>query len=77
MRYSDFDKKPLDVKTDTIKDIAKKHNVDEKDIMLQLKIGSKIEMEHTNDVNVAIEIALDHLNEIPDYYTKLVKMEKE
>lgn len=77
MRYSDFDKKPLDVKTNTIKDIAKKHNVDEKDIMLQLKIGSKIEMEHTNDVNVAIEIALDHLNEMPDYYTKLVKMEKE
>jgi len=77
MRYSDFDKKPLDVKTNTIKDIAKKHNVDEKDIMLQLKIGSNIEMEHTNDVNVAIEIALDHLNEMPDYYTKLVKMEKE
>ena len=23
MRYSDFDKKPLDVKTNTIKDIAK------------------------------------------------------
>ena len=77
MRYADFDKKPLDVKTNTIKDIAKKHNVDEKDIMLQLKIGSNIEMEHTNDVNVAIEIALDHLNEMPDYYTKLVKMEKE
>jgi len=77
MRYSDFDKNPLDVKTNTIKDIAKKHNVDEKDIMLQLKIGSNIEMEHTNDVNVAIEIALDHLNEMPDYYTKLVKMEKE
>lgn len=77
MRYSDFDKKPLDVKTNTIKDIAKKHNVPEKDVMLQLKIGSKIEMEHTNDVNVAMEIALDHLNEMPDYYTKLIKMEKE
>ena len=77
MRYSDFDKKPLDVKTNTIKDIAKKHNFPEKDIMLQLKIGSKIEMEHTNDVNFAMEISLDHLNEIPDYHTKLVKMENE
>tara|TARA_B100000929_G_C15422953_1_gene392001 strand:+ start:264 stop:401 length:138 start_codon:yes stop_codon:yes gene_type:complete len=45
--------------------------------MLQLKIGSKIEMEHTNDVGTAMEIALDHLNEMSDYYTKLVKMEKE
>lgn len=77
MRYSDFDKKSLDVKTHTIEQIAKKHNVDKKDIMLQLKMGAKIEMEHTNDSDVAMEIALDHLNEMPDYYTKLIKMEKE
>jgi len=36
----------------------------------------KIEMEHTDDPMVAIEIAMDHLSEIPDYYTHLDKMEK-
>lgn len=37
----------------------------------QLKIGIKHEMEHTDDVNVAAEIAMDHLAEDPSYYSKL------
>ena len=43
----------------------------------ELSIGSKIEMEHTNDPKMAKKIALDHLAEISDYYTRLVKMETE
>lgn len=43
----------------------------------QLKMGIKIEMEHTTNKDTSKRIALDHLSEIPDYYTRLVKMEKE
>ena len=66
-------------KTDkyTINDIAKKHNISVKQIQKELTIGTKIELEHTNDKNLAKEIALDHLWEITDYYTRLTKMEKE
>lgn len=39
--------------------------------------GIKVEMEHTTDPLIAARIALDHLAEIPDYYTRLAKMEKE
>jgi len=41
----------------------------------QVKIGTKIEMEHTDDPVIAGEIVLDHLKEDPEYYTKLVRME--
>jgi len=39
--------------------------------------GKKVEMEHTDDPNVAQEIAMDHLTEDPKYYDKLEVMEKE
>ena len=42
----------------------------------QLRIGTKVEMEHTKSKKVAGKIAKDHLNEFPNYYTHLVKMEK-
>ena len=38
----------------------------------ELAIGVQVEMEHTNDEKIATEIALDHLTEDPQYYTKLV-----
>ena len=38
----------------------------------QLSIGVQVEMEHTNDLGVAQEIAMDHLTEDPKYYSKLV-----
>ena len=41
----------------------------------QLKMGIKVEMEHTNDKKIAKKIAKDHLVETPDYYTRLKKME--
>lgn len=37
--------------------------------------GQKVEMEHTDDPAKAREIAMDHLTEDPDYYTKLARME--
>lgn len=39
--------------------------------------GIQVEMEHTDDPSVALEIALDHLAEFPDYYTRLEGMEDE
>ena len=39
--------------------------------------GMKVEMEHTDDSNLAKEIAMDHLTEDPKYYEKLEIMEKE
>lgn len=43
----------------------------------QLLMGIKVELEHTNDKMTALEIATDHLEEFPDYYTRLLKMEEE
>lgn len=53
----------------------------------QFKMGLDVELEHglvdpntnvTNDDEIMTgKIALAHLNEFPDYYTRLEKMEKE
>lgn len=43
----------------------------------QLEMGIKVEMEHTTMPIISRKIAMDHLIEIPDYYTRLDKMEKE
>lgn len=43
----------------------------------QLRSGVKVEFEHTTDPDKAKEVAKDHLEEIPDYYTRLEKMEEE
>jgi hypothetical protein len=40
-----------------------------------LQAGIKVEMEHTEDPDMAKEIAMDHLTEDPKYYSKLKKME--
>lgn len=42
----------------------------------QLLRGTVIEFEHTNDVDLATEIARDHLKEDPEYYTKLATIEE-
>ncbi len=60
----------------SIEDIAKKHNVNIEFIKNQIKIGKKIELEHVDDEKLSEEITMDHLEEIPDYYTRLKKMEK-
>jgi hypothetical protein len=42
----------------------------------QLAMGKKVEVEHTDNVKVALEIAKDHLTEDPEYYAKLERMEQ-
>lgn len=37
----------------------------------ELRMGRRVEMEHTTDHKIAEKIALDHLSEDPFYYTKL------
>jgi len=59
----------------TIEDIAKKHKVSVGQIEDQIEKGKKVEMEHTDDESKAIEIAMDHLMEFPDYYDRLEKVE--
>jgi hypothetical protein len=43
----------------------------------ELLKGIKVEMEHTTDINIAAEIAMDHLWEDLHYYEKLSKIENE
>jgi len=56
--------------------IAQKENFTEADAdPKQLAKGIEVEKEHTDDEAEAKRIALDHLAEIPDYYTRLKRME--
>ena len=59
----------------TVEQIAKKHRMEVSFIQKQLDMGEPIEHEHTKDHTLAMDIALQHLDEIPDYYTRLKKME--
>jgi len=59
----------------TVDQIAKKHRMEVSFIQNQLDMGEPIEHEHTKNRELAREIALQHLDEIPDYYTRLKKME--
>lgn len=47
----------------------------------QLRMGIQVEKEHettlgTSDIRVLAKIAIDHLREVPDYYTKLKSVEQ-
>ena len=61
----------------SVEQIAKKHRLDVSFVMHQLQMGIPIEHEHTKDKVLATDIALQHLDEIPDYYTRLIKMERD
>ena len=39
----------------------------------ELKKGIAVEREHTTNIHIATEIAMDHLKENPKYYTLLKK----
>ena len=65
----------LNKPTPSINDLMKKHNVGYKYLMAQLQQGIQVELEHTSDIATAKEIALDHLNERPDYYERLMQVE--
>ncbi|MCK5017090.1 MAG: hypothetical protein KAS32_08455 [Candidatus Peribacteraceae bacterium] len=62
-----------------IKTIIGRHNdiPDEQFDPEELKMGIKVEMEHTDNINLSKRITKDHLSEITDYYTRLNKMESE
>ena len=64
-------------KVPTEKEIAKKYGVSVDTIIRQAEIGSTVEREHVTTHEEAYGIALQHLDEFPDYYTHLLKMEKE
>lgn len=61
----------------TPEEIAEKHNLDVQEVLDQFKVGEEIEKEHTDSVEVANVIASHHLWEFPDYYTRLVELEKQ
>lgn len=43
----------------------------------QMRMGMRVEQEHTLDPAHAAAIACDHLQELPDYYTRLARMEQQ
>ena len=67
----------------TLVQLAKKHDAKGyyhiqdmiKSLKKQIEMGLKVEMEHTDDKDKAMEITMDHLWEDPKYYSKLKKME--
>jgi hypothetical protein len=69
----------IDIKT--FKDRIPGGNADGKAItnydLKQLLDGIKSERDHTKDNMLALELAMDHLEAIPDYYTRLARMEWE
>ena len=68
--------KLLDKPTPTVKELAAKYRITIPEMNHILGKGIKVEMEHTNDVEIAREIALDHLSERVDYYELLDKVER-
>ena len=58
-----------------IKKLSKKYRIKE------LKKGSEVEREHDDvthgDPETVMKIAVAHLKELPDYYSRLDKMEKD
>ncbi len=74
-------KKAYGIDIKNFKDSIKGGKADGKPItkydLQQLIMGIAVEMEHTNDKMRALEISTDHLEEFPDYYTRLTRMEEE
>jgi hypothetical protein len=57
--------------------IADMHDVSKDKIDAEVHKGVEAEMEHTDDEEIAHEIAMDHVYEDPEYYTKLDTIEEE
>lgn len=74
-------KKDFGIDIKDFKEQLKGGRADGKDItkydLQQILMGIKIEQEHTSNKMLALEITMDHLEEIPDYYTRLQEMEEE
>jgi len=61
--------------TKTLEELSSIHNVPLEQLQLQFKKGIATEMEHTTDERIAQVIALHHIEEMPDYYDKLLTIE--
>ena len=59
----------------SLEDMAKHHDTDIETVIEELQKGVNVEMEHTTEMVVAFEIAMDHIYEDLNYYDKLAKME--
>ena len=71
-------RKGIKTKKTVLYGYADQMGISEKDVdPAQLKMGIEVELEHSPSRQIAKKIALDHLAEIPDYYTRLEKMEYE
>jgi hypothetical protein len=83
VRLADIEKKGNDkkdkfgTKTPTLTMLAKKYDTTVEKVALKVFQGIKVEREHTGDDELAMEIAMDHIDEMFDYYDKLGKMEKQ
>lgn len=79
--YRNAIKKEYSIDIRLFKDKIRGGRADGKDItkydLQQLLMGIKVELEHTDNRMTALEITTDHLEQMPDYYTRLLKMEKE
>lgn len=69
------------VSENTARRIGEELNVDFRKVSLkEFRMGLSTELEHTRitagDLILTGMIALDHLKEMPDYYSKLQEMEK-
>jgi hypothetical protein len=60
----------------TIGDLATMHKLPLDQIIKQIIKGVKTESEHTTDLDIAMEIAFDHVYEDPNYYDKLANIEE-
>jgi hypothetical protein len=60
----------------TIGDLAQMHKLPLDQIIKQILKGVKVESEHTTDLDIAMEIAFDHVYEDPKYYDKLSNIEE-
>ena len=60
----------------TIGDLATMHKLPIQQIIKQVLKGVKVESEHTTDLDIAMEIAFDHVYEDPKYYDKLSNIEE-
>jgi len=69
----DKPQEPQIVKEEIVKEeIVKEENLFSKYDPYEFLVGATIELEHTSDVIEAMRIASDHLDETPDYYSKLL-----
>lgn len=59
----------------TLEDLANYHETTIDDLIEKVSDGVNAEMEHTTEISIAIEIAMDHIYEDLNYYNKLKKIE--